>query len=140
MTANLNANRRRRCRPGFSLMELMLVLAIMGILMAVVAINVIGVGDRARIKATKASLVTIKSALNTYQLEQGGSYPPDLRTLVTMKPPLLDSSTRLQDSWKIDFIYDPHGPSAEQPFTLGSAGPNKVVGDEDDINIWTMEP
>jgi general secretion pathway protein G len=138
MTANLTANRRRRSRPGFSLMELMLVLAIMGILMAVVAINVIGVGERARIKATKASLVTIKSALTTYQLEQGGSYPPDLRTLTSMKPPLLDNG-KLQDAWKIDFIYDSHGPSAEQPFVLGSAGPNKVVGDEDDINVWTME-
>jgi general secretion pathway protein G len=120
-------------------MELMLVLAIMGILMAVVAINVIGVGDRARIKATKASLATIKSALNTYQLEQGGSYPPDLRTLTTMKPPLLDGSTKLQDAWKVDFIYDPHGPSTDQPFVLGSAGPNKIVGDDDDINVWTME-
>ena len=137
MTANLNANRRRRRRPGFSLMELMLVLAIMGILMAVVAINVLGVGQSARIKATKASLMTIKNALASYHLEQA-SYPPDLRTLTTMKPALLENS-KLQDAWKVDFIYDPRGQGNGQEFVLGSAGPDKVVGNEDDINVWTME-
>src|SRR3954465_9626816 len=138
MIANPTTNRRRRCRPGFSLMELMLVLAIMGILMAVVAINVLGVGQSARIRASKASLMTIKNALSSYHLSEA-SYPPDLRTLTTMKPPLLEGS-RLLDAWKVDFIYAPHGPDASsQPFVLGSAGPNKVVGDEDDINVWTMD-
>src|ERR1041384_8004790 len=114
-------NRRPRRTAGFSLMELMLVLAIMGILMAVVAVNIMGVGEKAKIKTTKQSLMTIRNALQTYHLEQS-AYPPDLRTLSTMKPPLLDGS-RLQDSWKTDFMYDPHGPSADQPFILGSAGP-----------------
>jgi general secretion pathway protein G len=132
--------RRKRVRTGgFSLMELMLVLAIMGILMAVVAVNVLGVGERAKIKTTKASLMTIKNALETYHLEQS-AWPPDLRTLTTMKPPMIDNMSKLQDAWKSDFIYDPHGPdSSTQPYVLGSAGPNKVVGDEDDINIWTMD-
>jgi general secretion pathway protein G len=134
---NLGTNRPRRRTTGFSLMELMLVLAIMGILMAVVAVNIMGVGDRAKIKTTKESLMTIKNALQTYHLEQS-AYPPDLRTLTTMKPPLLDGA-HLQDSWKTDFIYDPHGPSEDQPFVLGSAGKNKVAGDEDDINVWTMD-
>ena len=131
--------RRKRVRTGgFSLMELMLVLAIMGILMAVVAVNVLGVGDRAKIKTTKASLLTIKHMIETYHLEQS-AWPPDLRTLSSMKPPMLESA-KLQDAWKMDFIYDPHGPDSNtQPYVLGSAGPNKVVGDEDDISIWTMD-
>jgi general secretion pathway protein G len=130
--------RPRTSARGFSLMELMLVLAIMGILMAVVAVNVIGVGTKAKIKTTKQSLMTIKQMLDTYHLEQS-AYPPDLRTLTTMKPPMLDSKV-LQDAWKNDFIYDPHGPDPNsQPYVLGSAGPNKVVGDDDDINVWTME-
>ena len=139
MKAIQNVTNRRRVRiaAGFSLMELMLVLAIMGILMAVVAVNIMGVGEKAKIKATKQSLMTIRNALQTYHLEQS-AYPPDLRTLTTMKPPLIDGS-HLQDSWKTDFMYDPHGPSAEQPFMLGSAGPNKTAGDDDDINVWTMD-
>ena len=44
----------RRVRRGFSLLELMLVLAIMGILMSVVAYNVIGAGDKAEPKTTGA--------------------------------------------------------------------------------------
>jgi general secretion pathway protein G len=137
MTGN---NRRKRVRTGgFSLMELMLVLAIMGILMAVVAVNVLGVGERAKIKTTKESLMNVRHVLEVYHLEYS-AWPPDLRTLTTMKPPMLDSITKLQDAWKSDFIYDPHGPdSSTQPYVLGSSGPNKVVGDEDDINIWTMD-
>lgn len=64
-------NRRKRVRTGgFSLMELMLVLAIMGILMAVVAVNVLGVGERAKIKTTKQSLLTVKHMLETYHLSR----------------------------------------------------------------------
>jgi general secretion pathway protein G len=134
-----NRQKKARRTNGFSLMELMLVLAIMGILMAVVAVSMGGMGDKAKIKATKASLVTIRHVLETYHLEQS-AWPPDLRTLTAMKPPMLDSTQKLQDAWKTDFIYDPHGPDpSAQPYVLGSAGPNKVVGDEDDLNIWTMD-
>ena len=77
-------NRIKRARSGFSLLELMLVLAIMGILMAVVAINVLGAGDKAKITATKATLKNIKTAMSSYHLETSG-WPPDLQTLITTK-------------------------------------------------------
>ena len=68
-----------RGSSGFSLLELMLVLAIMGILMAVVAINVLGAGDKAKITATKATLKTIKTQLAAYHLETScvAAGPPD---------------------------------------------------------------
>lgn len=128
-------NKSRRARPGFSLLELMLVLAIMGILMAVVAINVLGAGDKAKITATKATLKNIKTALASYHLETS-SWPPDLQTLITTK--YLDNM-KLQDAWKVDLIYDPHPINADQQYALGSAGPDKVAGNDDDINVWTMD-
>jgi general secretion pathway protein G len=125
----------RGAARGFSLLELMLVLAIMGILMAVVAINVMGSGTKAKITATKATLSTVKNALSSYHLEYS-AFPPSLQLLITTK--YLENKP-IQDGWKNDLIYDPNGPSADQPFVLGSSGPDKIVGTEDDINVWTMD-
>ena len=59
---------RRRGR-GFTLIEIMMVVIIIGILLAVVVPNVIGVDDRARIEAEKASLRGIAQALELYKLD-----------------------------------------------------------------------
>lgn len=128
-------NGKNRAARGFSLLELMLVLAIMGILMAVAAYNVVGGGNRARVRATEASLTTIKTALIDYQLGESGSYPPDLRTLVTTKR--LDDKA-LTDAWKNAFQYDPKGRDAEHGFYLFSTGPDGKPGTEDDIDIWGL--
>jgi general secretion pathway protein G len=129
-----NSKKTRRAR-GFSLLELMLVLAIMGILMAVVAINVLGAGDKAKITATKATLKNIKTAMASYHLEYSG-FPPSLQTLITTK---YLENMKLEDGWKNTLLYDPNGPNTDQPYYLGSAGPDKVVGTDDDISVWTMD-
>ena len=67
MLAHHTTTKPRR-RRAFSLLELMLVLAIMGILMAVVAINMVGHGARAQMTAAKASLKTIKTNVDTYYI------------------------------------------------------------------------
>jgi type II secretion system protein G len=124
----------RRSRRAFSLMELMLVIAIMGILMAVVGVNMLGSGDRARKRATEATLKTVQSQLNAYHLENH-AWPPDLQTLVTTK--FLDD-VKLVDGWGSPLLYDPRPINENQPYALGSSGKDKVAGNEDDINVWTM--
>jgi len=125
---------RRHARAGFSLLELMLVLAIIGVLMAVAAYNVLGGGQRAKIRASQASLTVIKTALTDYNLDQS-AFPPDLRTLVTSKR-LEDKS--LVDGWNNTFNYDPRGKDADHPYYLFSNGPDGKAGTEDDIDVWTM--
>lgn len=125
----------RAASRGFSLLELMLVLAIIGILMSVVAINVLGAGDKAKIKASKASMDTIKQALTTYNLNHS-AYPPTLETLRTVKE--LDPSKPLKDGWNRDFFYNLTSNNKDRPFTLFSAGPDGNTGTEDDIDVWTM--
>lgn len=123
-------------RGGFSLIELMLVLAIIGVLMAVAAVSVGGMGARAKIRATKASLATIQTALNSYNLEYS-SYPPQLLMLTTVKPPFMDDSKKLRDGWDSEFYYSPQ-PRGERAYSLGSLGEDKQPGTEDDIDVWTM--
>jgi general secretion pathway protein G len=124
-----------RAARGFSLLELTLVIAIIGVLLGVVAVSVGGMGNKAKVRATEASMSTIKSALDSYNLEYS-AFPPDLRTLAVTK--ILDASKPLKDGWKRDFQYDPRGRSKEQPYILMSAGEDGVAGNEDDIDLWQV--
>lgn len=124
----------RRARRAFSLLELTLVLAIIGVLMAVAAVNILGTGQRANIKATKASLMTVGRAIESYHLENASTYPPALTSLTQY----LDNA-RVKDAWKTEFWYAPVGDSQGNPFTLSSAGPDKTHGTEDDISYWVVK-
>ncbi len=120
---------------GFSLLELVLVMAIMGALMAVAAFSVLGQGERAKVKATQATLGTIKVAIQQYHLENS-AYPPDLQTLVTAK--ILEAG-KLSDGWKHPLVYDPAGLSPEQPFILFSRGADNQAQTADDISAWEAQ-
>lgn len=124
----------RTMARGFSLLELTLVIAIMGVLMAVAAWNLIGGANNAKIDATKASMKVIKDQLQSYHL-RNNAYPPSLQTLITETRTL---STDL-DAWDQPFYYQPVGrPGApmEEAFTLLSIGPDGQAGTDDDIDIW----
>lgn len=124
-----------RALPGFSLLELTLVLAIMGVLMAVAAVNIIGSGKRANIRATKTSMYTISGMLKDYYLTHSSAYPPDLATLV---PDYLEQQS-LTDAWNELFWYAPSKDLSGNEYQFSSAGPDKEHGTEDDINWWNVQ-
>ncbi|MBY0113496.1 MAG: type II secretion system protein GspG [Phycisphaerales bacterium] len=122
----------RHVRPGFSLLELTLVLVILGVLMAVAAVNVLGQGEKAKIQATKATLATIKNAVNQYHLEQS-AFPTTLQLLVSAK--ILEAG-KLNDAWQRPLVYDPQGLDADRPFVLFSKGPDGLSPSADDIDAF----
>lgn len=80
---------RNRKRPspepdGFSLVELMVVLFIMALLAAVVAYNVIPVGDKAKVVAARADIATLDQALEMYRLDIG-AYPSQAEGLAALR-------------------------------------------------------
>lgn len=122
-----------RSARGFSLLELTLVLVILGVLMAVAAVNVLGQGDKAKITATKATLATIKNAVEQYYLETS-AYPPDLQTLVRAK---ILVEGKLNDGWNRALVYEVLAtPDAPRPFVLFSRGPDGQAPSTDDIDSW----
>jgi general secretion pathway protein G len=122
-----------RAARGFTLLEMMLVVAIIGILMSVAVWNIVGQGEKARISGTKTSMRTIQSTIKAYQLEKG-TYPPTMDALVSSK--YLDKV--FKDSWKRDFEYRPAGLNG-QAYTLISAGPDGQTGTDDDIDVWRID-
>ncbi|MFI4897770.1 MAG: type II secretion system protein GspG [Phycisphaerales bacterium JB059] len=124
----------RGSRPGFSLLELTLVLVIMGMLMAVAAVNLVGRAKGARVSTTKASMSVIKASIESYMAEKDGSPPPSLQSLA----PSYLQADKLKDAWKQDFFYSATSVSPDRPFQLVSMGPDKELGTEDDIDVWTM--
>ena len=78
----------RARRGGFSLLELMLVLAIIGVLTAVAAWSVFGQGERAKRRATRASMAVIKNALEQYHLDKS-AWPSALLALQAGRTPYL---------------------------------------------------
>lgn len=131
MESNRNRNNRRR-RAAFTLLEMMLVVAIMGILMSVAVWNIVGAGDKARIRATEGSMKTIESALKAYKTDKG-SFPNSLQALVAAK--LMDD--KFKDAWKRDIEYRSPGANGRD-YSLVSAGPDGQIGTEDDIDVWRI--
>lgn len=60
---------RRRRQAGFTLIEVMVVVAIIGILALIIVPNVVGKDDQARVTSTKASLSAVANALELYKLD-----------------------------------------------------------------------
>lgn len=62
-------NRRRSAEHGFTLVELMVVIVIIGLLATIVAVNVIPASDTARVEKAKADISVIEQALEQYRLD-----------------------------------------------------------------------
>ncbi|MGE3107946.1 MAG: type II secretion system protein GspG [Phycisphaerales bacterium] len=117
---------------GFTLLEMMLVLLIIGLLMTVAVMNLTGQSTTARIGTTKAKLSQYKTAINTYFISNG-SYPVSLQAMV---PNPLESVSK--DAWKRDFVYSPNSNDPTKPYLLYSQGP-KENDPSDDISVWNID-
>ena len=73
--------RRSAARGGFTLIEVLLVVAILGILASVVVVNFSGRQKKAMISACRASIKAVCTAIDTYEVDTG-RYPPGLGSLV----------------------------------------------------------
>ncbi|MBS3977004.1 MAG: prepilin-type N-terminal cleavage/methylation domain-containing protein [Syntrophomonadaceae bacterium] len=118
---------RSRNQKGFTLVELMVVVVILGILAALVVPTLSGQIDRARINRTVADMKTIQNALQLHFAENS-AYPAALTALgpqgITTVP---------TDAWGEAFIYTPTGTPRLNAYTLTSHGPDEVSGGGDDI-------
>ena len=95
-----------KSKKGFTLIELMVVIVIIGILVAIALPNFISAQDRAKLSSVKANMHTMQTVAETYAVDWGGVYADNVTMLVN------ESSSR--GYWK-DF---------KNPFS-GTSGPAK---------------
>jgi general secretion pathway protein G len=127
-----------RALGGFTLLEMMLVVVIMGILMTVAVVAFRGRTETVRVQTTKAKLDQIKSALEVYY-GQYATYPASLVVLTQGATKALETRA-LKDGWEMDIQYYFPGTSGDpaRPYDLFSLGINKQPGG-DDIDAWAEE-
>ena len=106
----------KRSEQGFTLLELLVVMTIIGILASIAIPALRDSPQRAREAALREDLFTLRSTIDSYHGDKG-YYPPDLATLVTdgyMRQVPEDPFTKSKDSWTTDPApSDPSNPTAE---------------------------
>ncbi len=122
-------------RRAFSMLEVMLVIALITMLAGVVVFAMRGQADAGRMSTTKMKMRQLHTLLQGYYA-QNSIYPDTLDVLAEGPTPMIDKVPK--DGWKIDFFYDPEGLAEGENFTLISAGADKEFSTTDDINIWDV--
>lgn len=145
----MNANRKPRIDSGFTLIEIMVVIVILGILAAAIAPNIINRVEEARRTTAKTDIRTIESALKMYRMDNS-RYPTTeqgLEALVTPPPgtnlpnyPAEGYLERLsQDPWNNPYMYLSPGQNGTiDVFSYGADG--LPGGEENDTDIGNWNP
>jgi len=116
-------------REAFTLIEVLLVLAILVILASAVAVNYIGRQKEALKDKAKVDIDLLETALKMYHLDMH-TYPTTDQGLEALRQPPSDLPN--PDKWGPD-------PYLEKDYDLWSLGPDGIDGTEDDISNWTQD-
>jgi general secretion pathway protein G len=117
-----------RGESGFTLIEMMLVVIIIGILASMVVPSFVRRSQEARIKATRGDIASLGTALNLFELDKG-RYPTSLSEMLTAHRPYFQGTAAPKDHWGNEYLYSSSG----QQYMLRSRGPDGVEGTNDDI-------
>ncbi|HEX4742638.1 MAG TPA: type II secretion system major pseudopilin GspG [Caulobacteraceae bacterium] len=137
---------RRSSEAGFTLLELLVVLAILGLLAAIVAPQVLRYLGASRSQAAKVQIENISASLDQFDMDVG-RYPSQeegLDALVQAPPaaanwngPYLRRPTALIDPWGQKYLYRIPGRHGDvDVYTLGSDHAEGGTGEAKDVGNW----
>lgn len=135
-------------QKGFTLLEVMVVIVILGFLVSMVVPNIMGNQEKAKGQKTKADIAAIENALSMYKMDNY-NYPTTeqgLEALVseTDIEPLPRNFLKggyvkrlPQDPWGND--YQLLNPGENSDIDVFSMGPDGEAGTEDDMGNWNLD-
>jgi len=136
---------QHRYKAGFTLLELLVVLVILGLLVGYVAPRFFGQVGKSEVKVAKAQIKALEDALDQYRLDVG-SYPTSEQGLAALNTqptgearwqgPYLKKAVP-NDPWGNPYLYRVPGEHGELDLTsLGKDGQPGGAGEAADINNW----
>jgi general secretion pathway protein G len=146
----MNAKKPTLGNAGFTLIEIMVVVVILGILAAIIAPNIIGRVEQARITRAKTDILTIEAALKMYRIDNS-KYPTTEQGLEALvrKPagtnlPKYNSDGYLErlrkDPWSSPYQYLYPGQNGRfDIYSFGADGLQGGVEGEADIGNWNLD-
>jgi general secretion pathway protein G len=146
MTAVRNALPRRAAEAGFTLVEMLVVITIIGLIMALVAPRVLNYLSESKTKAAKIQIESFGNALDLFYLDEG-RYPTTsegLGALVqrpadnpTWNGPYLQTGAVPLDPWGNPYEYRAPGQHGAYDIdSLGSDGHQGGTGSASEITSW----
>jgi general secretion pathway protein G len=126
----------RRKQQGFTLIELMVVITILGLLASIAAVNVVGYLKDAKIQTAKSDMRAIKDAIEHYRMKK--SRLPD--SIADLCGPEGDENRKLEwtepqkDPWNHDYYYEPKGKTYDL-VSYGADGQEGGEGEDADITL-----
>lgn len=134
---------RTEIPAGFTLVELLVVLAIMALLAGLVAPRVVGFLGSANVKASQVQLGNVEAGIDLYRLDVG-VYPSTLQDLVARPAeaprwngPYFKKESALVDPWGNPYVYKFPGDHGDYDLSsLGADGAEGGDGENQDVRNW----
>ena len=119
-------------RSGFTLIEIILVVVIIGILAGIAIPRMGGKTERAKISQAKSNITALGMAIQEYEM-MNGDYPSSLDQLLDESKggPFMEKKAIPTDPWDKPFVYAAPGSHNTHTFDLSCTSPKGVV-----INNW----
>jgi general secretion pathway protein G len=135
----------RRDRRGFTLMEMLIVLTIIGLLMGMVIFKVTDLGKTARPQKAAADIVTFKEMLAAYELDNGTLPTTEQGIKALWSKPTADPvparwhaqlDSEILDPWNHPYQYRNPGKHNPDKYDVFSMGEDGLPDTDDDIGNW----
>ena len=126
----------RPAERGFTLLEIMIVLAIMGLIVTGVSIKVFSQLKKAKTQAAKIGVKKIVDASGRFMAGPGAGCPKGLEELVAQGEL---SKNDAKDPWGAPYIFRCPGTQDPEGVDVISWGPDKADGTPDDIRSWEIQ-